>query len=141
MARIREELLSKFNVHSIIVLPQGAFAQMGASVKTNLIFFDKTGSTKEIWYGEVQGKFTRTKTIQSEHLEDIFKKWKKRESSNNSWIVSIEKIKERGYDIAPRNPNGGDNSILLSPEEIIKEIEGSQKEIDKAISSLKRFIK
>jgi type I restriction enzyme M protein len=37
---------------------------MGANVKTNLIFFDKTGSTKEIWYGEVIGKFTKKKNIQ-----------------------------------------------------------------------------
>jgi len=141
MARIRQELLEKCNVHSIISLPQGVFTEMGAGVKTNLIFFDKTGSTKEIWYGEVKGKFTKKKTIKDEHLEDVFEKWKKREISESSWVVPIEKIKERGYDISPKNPNGGDSDTLLTPNEILKEIEQNQREIDKIASSLKDILK
>ncbi len=141
MARIRQELLEKCNVHSVISLPQGAFTQMGAGVKTNLVFFDKTGSTKEIWYGEVKGKYTKKKTIQDEHFEEVFEKWKKREVSENSWVVPIEKIKERGYDISPKNPNRGDEAALLPPDEILKEIENNQREIDKVASALKEILK
>lgn len=136
MARIRQELLEKFNVHSIISLPQGAFSQMGTSVKTNLIFFDKTGSTKEIWYGEVKGKFTKTKTIQDEHLKEVFERWKKREVSDNSWIVPIENVKERGYDLTPRNPILASVDTLLSPDKIIHEIKNRQQEIDTEIASI-----
>jgi len=141
MARIREELLTKFNVHTIISLPQGAFAQMGAGVKTNLIFFDKTGATKEIWYGEVNGKFTKKKTIQNEHLEDVLTKQKKREVSDTSWVVPIETIKERGFDLSPKNPNGGGSDVLLPPTEIISELEGNQREVDKVVSLLKELLK
>lgn len=141
MAKIREELLSKFNVHTIIALPQGAFAQMGAGVKTNLIFFDKTGSTKEIWYGEVKGKFTRTRAIQSEHLDDVFEKWQKREVSNSSWIVPIEKIKERGFDLSAHNPNSTDNGTILPPKEILGDMEQNQKDVENLIASLKGFLK
>ena len=64
MQQVREELLTKFNVTAIISLPKGVFSQMGAdSVKTDLIFFEKTGPTKEIWFGEAGGKFTKSKTI------------------------------------------------------------------------------
>jgi type I restriction enzyme M protein len=140
MARIRQELLEKFNVHSIISLPQGAFAQMGAGVKTNLIFFDKTGSTKEIWYGEVKGKFTKKKNILDEHLEEIFEKWKKREVSDSSWVVPIEKIKELDYDISPKNPHRDTLDVLLSPSEILSEIEKNQLEIDNVLASLKQAI-
>jgi len=141
MAKIREELLSKFNVHTIIALPQGAFAQMGAGVKTNLVFFDKTGSTKEIWYGEVKGKFTRTRAIQSEHLDEVFGKWQKREISNTSWIVPIEKIKERGFDLSAHNPNSSDNGTIIPPKEILSDIEQNQKEVENLIASLKSFLK
>jgi len=141
MARIRQELLEKCNVHSIVSLPQGVFTEMGAGVKTNLIFFDKTGSTKEIWYGEVGGKFTKKKNIQDEHLEDIFKKWKKREISESSWVVPFREIKERGYDISPKNPNVSDGGILLSPEKILKKIEKNQREIDEVTISLKEILK
>ena len=141
VAKIRQELLEKFNVHSIISLPQGAFAQMGAGVKTNLIFFDKTGSTKDIWYGEITGKFTKKITMQDEHFEDVFKKWQKREVSDTSWVVPIEDIKERGYDISPKNPNGTDEEELLAPEEILKEMAKNQKEIDGVITTLQKMIK
>lgn len=141
MVRIREELLTKFNVHSIISLPQGAFAQMGAGVKTNLIFFDKTGSTKEIWYGELEGKFTRTRTMQDEHTADVFEKWKKRKVSDNSWKVSIEEIRERGYDLSPKNPHRAEAGAIQSPDEIVKEIERNQRGIDSVLASLKRTLK
>lgn len=141
IGRIREELLSKFNVHTIIALPQGAFSQMGTGIKTNLIFFDKTGPTKEIWYGEVNGKFTKKKNLQNEHFEDVLAKQKKCEVSDTSWIVPIEKIKERGYDLTARNPNGSDNDALLPPAEIITEMESNQREVDRVISSLKELLK
>jgi len=141
VANIRRELLEKFNVHSIISLPQGAFAQMGAGVKTNLIFFNKTGSTKDIWYGEVAGKFTKKKTMQDGHFEEVFEKWKKREVSDSSWVVSIEDIKKRGYDLSPKNPNSADEKELLSPKETLKEIIKNQKEIDDVIATLQKMIK
>ena len=141
MSRIREELLTKFNVHTIISLPQGAFAQMGAGVKTNLVFFDKTGSTKEIWYGEVNGKFTKKKNILDEHTEEVFEKWKKHEISDTSWVVSIEDIKKRGFDLSPKNPHRAESAALLPPNEILEEIGKSQHEIDDVLSSLKSVLK
>jgi len=141
MARIREELLEKFNVHTIISLPQGAFTQMGAGVKTNLIFFDKSGSTKEIWYGEVNGKFTKKKRMQDENFEDVFERWKKREVGEKSWIVPIAAIKERGYGLSPKNPNGSTGDASLPPDEILGEIEKNQREIDSVVSSLKEILK
>ena len=141
MARIRQELLEKFNVHSIISLPQGAFAQMGAGVKTNLIFFDKTGSTKEIWYGEVKGKFTKKQTMQDASFEEIFEKWKKREISDSSWVIPIETIKERNYNLSPKNPTLADVDVLLAPTNILDEIEKNQREIDSVVVSLRNVVK
>ncbi len=140
MARIREDLLTKFNVSAIISLPQGTFAQMGAGVKTNLVFFEKTGATKEIWYGEVQGKFTKKKNVMDEHLEEVFEKWKKREVSDTSWIVPGETIRERGWDISPKNPNSAESEALLPPVEIIGEIEKNQREIETLLTSLKKAV-
>ena len=68
-------------------------------------------------------------------------KQKTREVSDTSWVVPIEKIKERGYDLSAKNPNGTDIGALLSPSEIIGEIEGNQREIEKVVSSLKDLLK
>lgn len=138
MQKIRQELLEKFNVHSIISLPAGAFAQMGAGVKTDLIFFDKNGSTKEIWYGEVIGKFTKKQKMQDSDFEEIFEKWKKREISKNSWLVSIDEIKERGFDLSPKNPNEVKEKELLKPLELVNELRTNNKDIADMLNSLEK---
>jgi hypothetical protein len=46
-----KRLLAECNLHTIIRLPPGVFAPY-TGITTNLIFFDKTGSTKEIWFYE-----------------------------------------------------------------------------------------
>ena len=44
-ARIKEELLKEFNLHTIVRLPNGVFAPY-TSIPTNLLFFDRSGPTQ-----------------------------------------------------------------------------------------------
>jgi type I restriction enzyme M protein len=63
-ARIKEELLKDFNLHTIVRLPNGVFAPY-TSIPTNLLFFERSGPTKEIWYYEQplpEGRKNYTKT-------------------------------------------------------------------------------
>ena len=81
-ARIKEELLKEFNLHTIVRLPNGVFAPY-TSIPTNLLFFDRGGPTKEIWYYEQplpEGRksYTKTKPMQFEEMEDCIKWWNKR---------------------------------------------------------------
>lgn len=46
-AKVRENLLKDFNLHTILRLPTGIFYANG--VKTNVLFFDKGTKTKDIW--------------------------------------------------------------------------------------------
>ncbi len=138
---IRKELLEKFNVYAIISLPQGVFSSMGAGVKTNIVFFEKTGQpTKEIWYYELEGKFTKKNRIKDEHFKDALKKFKNREISENSWIVSIEEIKKRDYDLTPKNPNKKEEIEYREPEEILKEIEEVDLKIGDIIKEIKSML-
>ncbi|XRP97639.1 HsdM family class I SAM-dependent methyltransferase [Methanocaldococcus sp. 16A] len=138
---IRKELLEKFNVYAIISLPQGVFSSMGAGVKTNIVFFEKTGQpTKEIWYYELEGKFTKKNRIKDKHFEDALKKFKNREISENSWIVSIEEIKKRDYDLTPKNPNKKEEIEYREPEEILKEIEEVDLKIGEIIKEIKSML-
>jgi type I restriction enzyme M protein len=61
---IKKRLLSEFNLHTIVSLPVGVFLPY-AGVKTNVIFFDRIGSTKQIWYYEVnvERKLTKNKPL------------------------------------------------------------------------------
>jgi type I restriction enzyme M protein len=137
---IRKELLEKFNVSAIVSLPQGVFTSMGAGVKTNLIFFEKTGQpTKEIWYYEIEGKFTKKLTIKDEHFEDALQKSKNREISKNSWLVPIEEIIEIDYDLLANNPNKTDKIEHKEPKELIIEIANLESEINKVIDDIKTY--
>ena len=51
-ARVKEQLLREFNLHTIVRLPNGVFAPY-TSIPTNLLFFERSGPTKEIWFYEI----------------------------------------------------------------------------------------
>src|SRR4030043_566269 len=73
-ARIKEELLKDFNLHTIVRLPNGVFAPY-TSIPTNIMFFERGGPTKEIWYyeqplPEERKNYTKTKPMQFEEFED-----------------------------------------------------------------------
>ena len=52
-ARIKADLLEKFNLHTVVRLREGVFAPY-TDIPANLIFFDTSGPTKDIWYYEMQ---------------------------------------------------------------------------------------
>ena len=73
-ARIKEQLLTEFNLHTVVRLPNGVFAPY-TSIPTNLLFFDRSGLTRHIGYYEVplpEGRknYTKTKPMQYEEFAD-----------------------------------------------------------------------
>ncbi|MCS7278325.1 MAG: type I restriction-modification system subunit M, partial [Aquificaceae bacterium] len=73
-AEVKKNLLEEFNLHTIVSLPPGTFAPY-SDVKTALIFFERPGPTKEIWYYELplpEGlkKFSKGSPISDEHFEE-----------------------------------------------------------------------
>lgn len=140
--RVREKLLTDCNVHTIIRLPQSVFAPY-ATVNTNLIFFEKSGATarpssplsplpatREIWYYEhtlPEGAkaYNKTKPIRIEEFDPIKNWWNNRTESEVAWKVSIDTIKERGYDLDIKNPNKVVEEVVHDREAIIKNLESS----------------
>src|SRR5207302_185034 len=88
-ARIKQELLTKFNLHTIVRLPNGVFAPY-TSIPTNLLFFDRSGPTREVWYYEQplpegRRQYTKTQPLQYEELADCLAWWQKREENERAW--------------------------------------------------------
>ncbi|MEO0147854.1 MAG: N-6 DNA methylase [candidate division WOR-3 bacterium] len=141
--RVRKELLRNYNVHTIISLPKGVFTATGKTpVKTNLLFFDKTRPTEEIWYYEIQPpegmkNFTKTRPMRDEDWQDCYEKWKNKEVSENSWIVRIDDIDKETYELTPRNPNKLKNKQYRPPEDILGEILKEEKEIMALLEELR----
>jgi type I restriction enzyme M protein len=141
---IKKELLENFNLHTIISLPPGVFANVSASgqgPKTNLLFFEKGQPTKEIWYYELTPpagvKYTKKNPILDEYTVDAFEKWQKRARSEDSWIVSAEEIVAKNYDLSAKNPNGKKYVKHKSPEQILKSIQEKEDKIKEIIRSIR----
>jgi type I restriction enzyme M protein len=97
-ARIKQELLTRFNLHTIIRLPNGVFAPY-TSIPTNLLFFDRSGPTQVIWYYEQplpEGKknYTKTAPIQFEEFADCIEWWRDRKENDRAWKVNFAKEHE-----------------------------------------------
>jgi type I restriction enzyme M protein len=146
--RVKMELLKEFNVHTIISLPPGTFAHIapkgGTGPKANLVFFDKTGPTKEIWYYELiplnRENYTKANPVKDEHLIDCYEKWKNKEVSENSWIVPIEEIRERDYDLTARNPNKKQESLYVEPEELVESILEKERQILEILEEFRNIL-
>lgn len=153
-ATVKKDLLEQFNLHTIVSLPPGAFAPY-ADVKTVLMFFDRPGPTKAIWYYELPlpedlKKFSKGNPILDEHLieaETMWQEWRKHQKqiledlpeieadwqkwnqtrlalndlpalSKQAWVVPVEEIKRRGYDLSVRNPHQSGSADLPKPTEL-----------------------
>jgi type I restriction enzyme M protein len=71
---IRKELLSNFNLHTILRLPTGIFYAQG--VKANVLFFTKGTPTTEVWFFDYRTgvKHTlATNPMQRHHLDEFVK--------------------------------------------------------------------
>jgi len=146
-AQVKKELLENFNLHTIVSLPSGVFANVtssGQGPKTNLLFFDRTHPTKEIWYYEHvpagDKKYTKANPITDDDLKDCYEKWKKREVSESSWVVSVEEIIKRGYDLTAKNPNRKEEFEYKSPEELIASVLEKEKAILKIAEEVQSLL-
>ena len=146
--RVKKELLKNFNVHTVISLPSGTFAYIapkgGLGPKANLMFFDKDGPTKETWYYELtppEGKnYTKANPIKDEDLIDCLKKWERREILENSWVVSIEEMKEKDYDLTARNPSKKEEVSYPEPQELVKSVFEKERQILEILEELREAL-
>ncbi|NJE62451.1 type I restriction-modification system subunit M [Thermococcus sp. 21S7] len=160
--KVRKELVEKNNVFAIVSLPQGVFANIspkgGTGPKASLLFFERGKPTKEIWYYELvppNGKnYTRANPVKDEDLSDALEKfeawkkyletgdeeWKKKAISENSWVVSIEDIKENDYDLSAKNPNRKLTVEYPAPEEIIASLEEKERKIAELLGEIKSIL-
>jgi len=142
---IKEKLLEEFNLHTIVRLPNGVFAPY-TDINTNLLFFEKGKTTKEIWFFEhplPEGykKYTKTKPIRYEEFELEKQWWNNREENEYAWKVSIEEIKSRNYNLDIKNPNKDKPDDILSSSELILKLESNINKSIALINKIKMVVK
>lgn len=145
-ARIKEELLTTFNLHTVVRLPQGVFEPY-TPIQTNLLFFDRSGPTDAIWYYEQplpegRKKYTKTSPLQFEEFADLLKWFKasKRQESVSAWRAKAKDVLANGCNLDIKNPRGAEALEHLPPERLAANIAEKNKRIGEIIESIRNVL-
>lgn len=143
-ARIKEELLREFNLHTIVRLPNGVFAPY-TSIPTNLLFFDRSGPTREVWYYEQpmpegRKQYTKTNPLRFEDFADCLDWWGHREENERAWRVSAQTLLANGCNLDQKNPRAKQDIEHLPPEELAESILRKEQHIAEIVADIKRVL-
>ena len=138
---LKRELLEEFNLHTIVRLPKGVFSPY-AVIATNILFFEKGGPTREVWffehpYPEGYKSYSRSKPLTITEF-DLEKSWwggagrEGRKTTEHAWKVSAKELAERNYNLDCKNPykvevNHRDPEELMAEyRQIVLQLEAAQ---------------
>lgn len=134
-ARIKEELLREYNLHTIVRLPPGVFEPY-TPIATNIIFFDRSGTTKDVWYyehplPEGRKKYSKTSPLLFEEFAACIKWWSDRTENEQAWRVPAEKLLAQGCNLDSSNPRAGSSRPAELPSVMIAQaIEHERKALE-----------
>src|SRR5207302_5413388 len=138
--RIKEELLKAFNLHTIVRLPNGVFAPY-TSIPTNILFFDRSGPTCEVWYYEQplpEGRKTYTKTqpMRFEEFDDCIQWWNNRAENERAWKVPATELLANNCNLDRKNPRGKIDITHLPPDQLAVSILEKEQRIAEIIGRI-----
>ncbi|MEH0108690.1 class I SAM-dependent DNA methyltransferase [Tersicoccus sp. MR15.9] len=150
-AAIKKKLLTEFDLHTVVRLPNGVFEPYTA-IPSNLLFFEAGRPTRDVWFYELplpegRKKYTKTKPLRYEEFADLATWWgspgagterrEDRTENDHAWTVPVEQIVERGYDLDLRNPHQADSLENRPVAEILDELVEVEKEILELLQGLR----
>lgn len=143
-ARIKEELLTDFNLHTIVRLPNGVFAPY-TSIPTNILVFDRSGPTHEVWYYEQplpdgRKSYTKTNPMRFEEFADCLTWWNHREENERAWRVPVQTILDNGCNLDIKNPRGRQDIEHVPPEQLVASILEKEQRIAELVTDIQRLL-
>lgn len=144
VAAIKEQLLKDFNLHTIVRLPQGVFAPY-TDIPANLLFFERSGATKDIWYYELplpegRKKYSKTAPMQFEDFAECLAWWSRRKTGPHAWKVTAAEIKRRGYNLDLKNPNAKQSLEHAAPAELIARMRGHEIDVMRLLGEIEALV-
>lgn len=140
-ARIKEELLKEFNLHTVVRLPNGVFAPY-TGIQTNILFFDRSGPTKDVWYYEQplpEGRknYTKTQPMMFDEFKGCMAWWVKRKENDQAWKVPVKELLKTNGNLDRKNPRGKVDFEHLPPDQLADSILKKELRIVQLIQEIK----
>lgn len=144
-ARIKEELLKDFNLHTIVRLPKGVFAPY-TLIQTNVLFFDRAGPSRNVWYYEHalpdgRKNYTKTQPILFEEFAACLAWWNQRKENEQAWKVSAKELIADGCNLDRKNPHAKQDITHLPPEQLVDSILEKEHRIIEIMGDIRAMLK
>ena len=151
---LRRILVEDQKLDAVVKLPSGVFKPY-AGVSTAILFFTRTdsGGTDEVWFFDVEADgFSlddKRNPVEANDLPEVLRRWpqrageeRERARTEKSFTVPQSEIVEQGYDLSINRYKElvFEEVAYRSPEEIIAELEQTQREIGEHIEQLKKVM-
>jgi type I restriction enzyme M protein len=137
---IRKLLLESCNLHTVLDMPGGTF--QGAGVKTVVLFFEKGAPTRKVWFyklspGRNMGK---TNPLNDGDLANFVALQKTFADSEQSWSVNVADIDTATFDLSVKNPKGGNEVALRTPQDILDEMASLDAESAEVLATIRDLV-
>ena len=145
---LRKLLLESCNLHTVLDFPGGTF--QGAGVKTVVLFFEKgtptlrhgSGQARSIWYYQLDPgrNLGKTNPLNDTDLAEFVELQKTKADTDKCWSVDVASIDTATYDLSVKNPNGGEEVIHRSPQDIMDEIAALDAESAEVLAKIRALL-
>lgn len=146
--RIKEDLMKRFNLHTVVRLPSGVFAPY-TIIPSNVLFFER-GKQGPAWFYEItapEGRknYTKTNPMRFDEFADCQSWWggpkrTERVETEYAWKVPFEDIKASGFNLDLHSPNREATLEERSPKELVAELIATERELLGLYEQLQREI-
>jgi type I restriction enzyme M protein len=137
---IRKLLLESCNLHTVLDCPGGTF--QGAGVKTVVLFFEKGAPTRKVWVYQLNPgrNMGKTNPLNDDDLAEFITLQKTFAASPQSWSVDVASLNTATFDLSVKNPNGGDEVALRTPQDILDEIAALDAESAEVLAAIRGLV-
>jgi type I restriction enzyme M protein len=140
-ARIKEELLKEFNLHTVVRLPAGVFAPYTGQ-ETALLFFDRDAPAEYVWYYQhplppdraklKNPCYTKSSPLRFEEFAPLLSWWQSREETECAWKVRVADIRENGFNLDLHHPSESGAVVVRTRADIQQTVTDTTAEVSKA---------
>ena len=149
---IKRKLLSEFNLHTVVRMPGSVFSPY-TSITTNILFFDRTGPTKETWFyrldmPEGYKHFSKTKPMKLEHFAPVVEWWNNRQEivvdgSDKAKKFTASELQARNFDLdLCKFPQ--EEEEILPPHDLIQQYQEKRAalnaDIDRVLNDIMKIL-
>ncbi|MFT5760089.1 MAG: type I restriction enzyme M protein [Alteromonadaceae bacterium] len=134
--QLRYELLTQFNLHSILSLPKGTLASY-TGVKVSVLFFNNSASEKDIWFYELNTDkpISKLNPINDSDFEEFISLFEQRKTSKHSCLIDKDSlINEKSINLLFSLPKK-EQQLKFQKMEMIESLKKDESDLVKLISS------